>query len=193
MSMNRSRSTPTALRRQRQIEDCLYANLLHTPYQSISVADICRQVGISRKAYYHYYHDKDDCFCAIIDRLLRDSILHVTTTLPDSASSLETAVHLLDYWKNQKDFFDICVRNHLLHFVLMRNMEYVLTEDRTILDLLSTEEVQSDTDILACYTSSQLALVLQWYYRDFDTPTEEMARKLLRILHAPLILPPGAN
>lgn len=52
MVMNRIRSTPTALRRQKQIEDCLYENLLHTPYQSISVADLCRQIGISRKAYY---------------------------------------------------------------------------------------------------------------------------------------------
>lgn len=189
MVMNRIRSTPTALRRQKQIEDCLYENLLHTPYQSISVADICRQVGISRKAYYNYYHDKDDCFCAIIDRLLRESMIHVTTSLPDNASPLETSIKMLEYWKAQRDFFDICVRNNLLHFILMRNMEYVQTEDRTTLDLLNTEDVKSDSDILACYTSVQLTLVLQWYFRGFDTPIEEMAKKLLRILHTPMILP----
>ena len=190
---NKSRNTPTALRRQKQIEDCLYENLLHTPYQSVSVADLCRQVGISRKAFYNYYHDKDTCFCAIIDRLLREAMLHITTSLPDRAASLDAAILLLDYWRNQRDFFDICIRNNLLHFVLMRNMEYVLTEDKTTLDLLNTEEVKSDTDILACYMSSQLALMLQWYLRGFDTPTEEMARKLLRIIHAPMILPPETN
>ena len=36
---------------------------------------------------------------------------------------------------------------------------------------------------------SQLALMLQWYSRDFQDPTEEMAKKLLRIVHAPMIDP----
>lgn len=191
MATNRIHNTPTALRRQKQIEDCLYDALHHTPYQSISVADICRQVGISRKAYYNYYHDKDACFCAIIDRLLRDSMLHVSTTLPDTATPLESSIALLDFWKEKKDFFDICMRNDLFHFVLLRNIEYVLAEDRTILDMLSTKDVQSDTDILTCYTASQITLVLQWYLRDFSTPTEEMAKKLLRIIHAPMILLPA--
>ena len=118
-------------------------------------------------------------------------MLHITTTLPDNASYQDASVALLNFWKEKKDFFDICVRNNLLHFVLMRNIEYVLTEDRTTLDLLNTEEVKSDTDILACYMSSQITLVLQWYFRDFDTPTEEMAKKLLRIVHAPMIVPPA--
>jgi len=35
--------------------------------------------------------------------------------------------------------------------------------------------------------SIQMVLVLCWYGRGFDTPTEDMAKKFLRILHAPLI------
>lgn len=193
MGPNQPHTSATAHRRQRQIEDCLYENLLHTPYQSISVSDLCRQVGISRKAYYNYYHDKDACFCAIIDRLLRDAILHTATTVPDNATPLESAVILLDYWKNQRDFYDILLRNNLLHFLILRNMEYVLTEDRTTMDLLNTPEVKSDTDILACYTSCLLMLTLQWHMRGYDTPTEEMAKKYLRLLHAPLINLPGTG
>lgn len=190
MEQTRTHSTDTARRRQQQIEDCLYENLLHSPYQSISVADLCRQIGISRKAYYNYYRDKDTCFAAIVDRKLRRAMLHTTTATPDDASPLDTAVILLDYWKAQKPFFDILVRNDLLHFLFIQNMRYVLEEDQTTLDLLSTPDLPSDTDILGCYMSSQIALVLQWYFRGFDTPTEEMAKKLLRILHAPMILPP---
>lgn len=190
MEPSRIHSTATARRRQRQIEDCLYANMLHTPYQSISVADLCRQVGISRKAFYNYYRDKDACFCAIIDRLLHDAMLHMTTALPDNASSLENAVVLLDFWKEKKDFFDIVIRNNLFYLLMMRNMEYFLQEDHTTLELLNTPDLPSDTDILACYTSSQLTLMLQWYFRGFDTPTEEMAKKLLRIVHFPMIVPP---
>jgi len=94
---------------------------------------------------------------------------------------------MLDYWKNQKTLLDIVVRNSLLHILVSRSVEYAMKEDRSILDQLSTPEVKSDTDILACFASIQMVLVLCWYGRGFDTPTEDMAKKFLRILHAPLI------
>lgn len=187
MAVNRIHSTATAQRRQRQIEDCLYENLLHAPWQSISVADICRQVGISRKAYYNYYKDKESCFCSYIDRILRDIILEASQNIPDKAGPLETAAALLDHWKSRKEFIDVLVHNNLLYFLMARCIDYVLTEDRNILENLSTKDIPSDTDILSCYTAIQLTLILQWYNRGFDTPVEEMARKFLRLIHEPLI------
>lgn len=194
MPANRTHNTATAQRRQKQIEDCLYENLLHNPWQSISVADICRQVGISRKAYYNYYKDKDDCFGAYMDRLMRDSLLHTTQTLPENATALDAAVIMLDYWKEQKPFLDIIVRNRLLPMLMDRHIQFSLQEDHTIMDHLSTTEMTSDRDILACCTAIQLTLVLNWHSRDFDTPTEEMAKKYLRLLFQPMIpLPEGYN
>lgn len=190
MEFLKPRGTAIAHRRQRQIEDCLFENLLHRPYTSISVSDICRQVGISRKAYYNYYHDKEACFCTIISRKLQEGMLHVASSVPDDAPPLESCIVLLDYWKNQKPLLDILVRNNLLHYLMLQSIHYTLTEDRATLELLNTPDVKSDTDILSCYMSSHLTLVLQWYLRDFDTPTEVMAKKLMRILHLPLIALP---
>lgn len=186
----RTLHTAVAYRRQRQIEDCLYEKLHHVSYQSISVSDICRQVGISRKAYYNYYHDKDACFCAIVDRIIRDCTLHCATVTPDNATLLEASVILLEFWKSQKVFFDILIRNNLYHILIERFVDYVQKENRTILQHLDTPEHPSDEDILACYVSCQLTLVMRWYSRGFDTPTEEMAQKYLRVFHRPLILPP---
>ncbi|MBQ6999838.1 MAG: TetR/AcrR family transcriptional regulator [Oscillospiraceae bacterium] len=185
MEQRKLHTTPAAYRRQRQIEDCLFENLQHIPYHSISVSDLCRQVGISRKAFYNYYQDKDACFCAIVDRLIREAMIQAAA-VPADASPMETVVAMLDFWKNQKVFFDVLIRNSLYHFFLLRNIDYVLQENQGVLKLLNTPEVHSDMDILACYVSSQITLVLQWYFRSFDTPTEEMARKLLRLLHVPM-------
>lgn len=187
MAVNRIHSTASAQRRQKQIEDCLYENLLHTPWQSISVADICRQVGISRKAYYNYYKDKEACFCAYIDRLIRDALLVTSQNIPDSDTPLEAAVMILDYWKSKKPFFDILVKNGLTYFLIAQTSHYVLTEDRTVMDRLSTEEIPSDADILTCYSAIQIMLILQWHSRGFDTPTVDMARKFLRLMHEPLV------
>ena len=57
MEQRKLHSSQAAYRRQRQIEDCLFENLQHVPYQSISVSDLCRQVGISRMAFYIYFPD----------------------------------------------------------------------------------------------------------------------------------------
>lgn len=181
--------TATARRRQRQIEECLYQNMLRVPYAAISVSDLCRQVGISRKAFYNYYHDKDECFASVVDWFIRDAMLHVATHIPDNASPLEGAIILLEYWRDHKTFFDVVVSNNLMHFLFIQNMRYVLEEDRATMEMLNTPDVKSDSDILACYMSSQIMLFLQWYFRDFDTPTEVMAKKLLRILHVPMIVP----
>lgn len=187
MAVNRIHSTATAQRRQKQIEDCLYENLLHNPWQSISVSDICRQVGISRKAYYNYYKDKESCFCAYIDRLIREALLVASQNIPDNGTPLEAAVCLLNFWKEHKNFFDILVKNNLTYYLTARTVNFVLTEDTSFLSRLSTAEIPSDTDILSCYAAVQNTLILLWYGRGFDTPTEEMARKFLRIMHEPLI------
>ncbi len=187
MEQIRTSGTPAAYRRQKQIEDCLYENLQHTPYQSISVSDLCRQVGISRKAYYNYYRDKDACLSAIIDQQLRKTSLEVTLLLADNSTPLETATLILESWKRQKPFLDVLVRNDLLYLLMLRQMQYIMEEDTVTLALLDTPEIKPDADIVACYMSCQLTLVLQWYNRGFETPVEEMAKKLLRVLQKPLI------
>ena len=190
MATRKTTNTAIASRRQKQIEDCLYQCLLSTPYHSISVVDLCRRVGISRKAFYNYYQDKEACLNAMIDRFLHEALLHAAVSIPDEATPLEAAIITLEYWKEQREFFDIILRNNLLHYLFQRNMNYVLREDRATLEQLSTPELKSDTDILACYMSSQLTLLLCWYLRGFDTPSHEIALKLLRILHTPMIAPP---
>lgn len=190
MDKPKLRTGSGAYRRQLQIEDCLYENMLHTPYASIRVADLCRQVGISRKAFYNYYHDKDACLCAYVGRVIRDAMIY-TTTISSSDSVLESTTTLLKYWKSQKTFWDVIVQNQLLHFVMMESMRYIQNEDRVLLELLSTANVKTDVDILCCYMSLQITLVLQWYFRNFEPSAEEMAKKLLRLICEPILpMPP---
>lgn len=187
MTQNRTRNSPTAQRRQHQIEDCLFENLTHTPWQSISVADICRQVGISRKAYYNYYKDKHDCFCAYVDRIFDECVHYTGQQLGEDSGAMDLAVCLLEFWRDHKLLLDVVVRNDLLFILIERNIDYVLNRDRTLLQLLDTDSIPTDEDILTCYTTVQITLILRWHERNFDTPVEEMAKKFLRLLTEPLI------
>lgn len=187
MTVNRNHNSATSRRRQQQIEECLYENILRTSWQSISITDICQQVGISRKAFYNYYRDKEDCLNAYIDRVLRDTVLETSQSLPDNTSSLDASISLLEHWRKNKDFLTVIKRNRLTYYLLARCLQYVQTENRSIHELLSTENIPTDLDILTCYMTIQMTLILLWHERDFDTPVEEMARKFVRLVHEPLI------
>lgn len=180
-------NTATAQRRQRQIEDCLYEFMHHTPYHAIRVADICRQVGISRKAFYNYFRDKDACLLALLEDIIRDSLLYVSQNLPENADALQGCIVILDNQRNNRDFLDILVQNNLVGYFLWASTQFYLKEEPHFPQLLNTPEVKSDEDILAALFSALIMLLLQWYYRGFDTPTEEMAKKFLRLLHSPLV------
>lgn len=183
MDQRKLPNTPGTCQRQKQIEDCLHENLLQKPYHSVSVSDLCKQVGISRKAFYNYYPSKDACFCAILDRVIQDSVLRLRPN-PDDPVQVYTAY--LEYWKCQKPLFDIIVRNNLGYLFIQQSLHHVMTEERTLLDLLNTPVVKSDTDILSCCMSIQITLLMQWYSRGFDTPAREMATKFLRLLYLPM-------
>lgn len=54
-------------RTKKNISLALYALLLKTPYDEITVENICKKAGISRVSFYHYYDKKDDVLIQFSD------------------------------------------------------------------------------------------------------------------------------
>lgn len=184
MDRNVSEHGETALQRMEQIEKCLIDLLLTMPYPQVNVTRICRQVGISRVTFYQYYENKDACLGSAIDHLFREAMLYLNRTVPASASPLETCTMMMDFWKAKKAFFDIFRPNNLFHIVLERAVRFAAEEDFLLLMPVESREKEWDRDILANYVGGQIAFMTQWYLRDFDTPSEEMAEKYLCILQS---------
>jgi len=187
MFHNKVPGSATAYRRQKQIEDCLYESLLLRPYTSVSISDLCHQLGISRKSFYNYFPDKDNCFRAIISRKLHACILHITTEVPENATREETIAHYLAFWKKEKGLFDIIIRNNLLTLLIDQCIHFLREENQIILPFLDTPQLQADAYVLASFVSVQITLILQWYLQNFEPPVEEMVHTYLRLLYQPLI------
>ena len=178
----------TAYRRQKQIEECLFENLLLRPYPSVSISDLCHQLGISRKSFYNYFPDKDSCFRAIISRKIHTCILRLTTDLPEKATDEEVIAFYLSYWKEEKGLFDIITRNNLLYLLMDQCISFLRDEDQSILPFLDTPQLQADSYVLSAFVSVQITLILQWYFLNFSTPLEEMVRTYQRTIYQPLII-----
>lgn len=187
MAFSKAPGSANAYRRQKQIEDCLYANLLQRTYTSVSVSDLCHQMEISRKSFYNYFPDKDSCFRSIISRKLRQCSLAITANMPDGSSQDDVIATLLNFWKQERAFIDIVVRNNLLLLLIDQTLQFMTHEDRTILEFLNTPQLESDEFILASYVNVHLTMILQWYQKNFEVPVEEMVRKYKRLVYEPLL------
>ena len=187
MVISKKSGSVNASRRQKQIEDCLYSNLLQRPYTSVSVSDLCHQMEISRKSFYNYFPDKDSCFRSLISRKIRQCVLSVTSgksvdsTLDDSISVF------LEFWKQERPFLDILARNNLLTMLLDQCICFLREEDTSVLEYLDTPQLQTDDFVLACYVNTQILLVIQWYKGNYEISVEEMVRKYKRLIYEPLL------
>ena len=187
MDMTKSPVSATAYRRQRQIEDCLYENLQHRPYTSVSISDLCHQLGLSRKSFYNYYPDKEACFRAIINRKIQACMLHLTNIPAGRNSNGDVIAAFLSFCREEKTFFDIITRNNLVTSLLDQCIRYFRDEDRVVVELLNTNLLKNDAYVLSCYISVNVTFVLQWYLENFSTPLEEMICKYQRLLYEPLL------
>ena len=189
MEYSKVPGSATAYRRQKQIEECLFENLLQRPYPSVSVSDLCHQLDISRKSFYNYFPDKDSCFRAIISRKIQKCILRLTTELPENVSRDEMVAFYLTYWKEEKGFLDIIARNNLLLLLVDQCVHFLQEEDQIILPFLNTPQLKADAFVLSGFVSIHITLILGWYLQNFNPPLEEMVKTYQRLIYQPLLNP----
>lgn len=187
MDHNKVPSSATAYRRQKQIEETLFENLLLRPYPSVSISDLCHQLGISRKSFYNYFPDKDSCFRAIVSRKLQNCILHLTANAAETATEEATIASYLSFWKNEKAFLEIIVRNNLLSLLIDQCIYFLQEENQIILPFLDTPKLKADSFVLSCFVTVQITLILQWHMQNFQTTLEEMVHTYQRLIYQPLL------
>ena len=64
--------TEESSRRQRELEQGLLEAMGKTPYEKITLTELCRQLEIPRKSFYRYFPTKEDCLLALMDHTLSD-------------------------------------------------------------------------------------------------------------------------
>jgi AcrR family transcriptional regulator len=187
MAHSKANGFLTSHRRQKQIEDCLYTNLLQRPYTSVSVSDLCHQLEISRKSFYNYFPDKDSCFRSVISRKLRQCLLAITSSKQQNAALEDSISVFLNFWKQERGFLEILVRNNLVTMLMDQCIRFLQEEDSSILEYLNTPQLRTDEFVLACYVNTQIIMVIQWYKGNFEIPVEEMTLKYKRLIYEPLL------
>lgn len=187
MSMQTPHNTEHSTSRQRKIEDCLLENMEHHNYDRICVADMCRQMGISRRLYYTYFSDKESCLISLIDRILYESMNIFPFPLTKTVSMQEMIVTYMLFWKDHAKFLDVIVKHRLMGLLIERSYIYFLSDGSVLLSYLNIPEEKTDSTTVWLYAAARFAVIFQWHEHHFETPVEEIALKYERLLKEPLI------
>ena len=172
---------------KQHFEETLMACMTETPFRRISVAELCRSAQLSRNAFYYHYSSVDDCFESLIQRVMYSNSVHIMENVEDYSNLEQLYTVQLEFWQTQKMFLNCISQNGMFSYFLNHYLQYNLQEEKNALVILNTPGLSYDADILNFYIGGTLSFIMQWAQRDFDTPIPEMVRKLIRLVHEPLI------
>ena len=175
------------LQRKKEIEDGLLELMVQQAFWSITVTQLTKHLGISRKCFYDYFPDKEACLESLIDRKIQEAALYVTVSQPNAGNRMSRYIMNLEFWKEQHIFLGAIHNNHRHEVFLNRCMQHVIKEEKALHASMDTPEVKFDEDILYFCINGELGLLIRWYLRGFDTPVEVMAKKCMRLHLEPLI------
>lgn len=181
------------LLRRKEIEKGLLELMRTVPYDQISVTALAAHLGLSRKCFYHYFPNKEACLDSLMERTIQECALFISEKTSFEEDVFQAYVRNLCYWKQNRGILDAVMENNLILVLLRHCMEHLHTEEKGMQDRLDRPHVAVDHDVLLFFTTGQLALLLNWCLHDFDTPVEELAEKMIRLIHTPLIEPGEAR
>lgn len=175
----------TALQ-QRQLERAFLAVSLEMPYDDITISEICRRAGLSRKIFYRLFEKKADVLYALLDHTLLDS----ESYQPDPSVGDGGMHRFLAFWREQKDLLDVLKRNQNSTLLTDRALRHILSEDSEIRRCFGTDDTEHGREALLFYISGLFALVLDWHNQDFAQSIDQLSQTLMYLMMTPPVKHP---
>ena len=179
-------TTEKTAQQQRQFEKAFLELALEIAYDDLTVSELCRKAGLSRKIFYRLFERKGDVLYALVDHTLLDASVHE----PD-ISVKEGGLHrFLDFWRSQKDLLDVLHKNKGSALLTDSAIQLILHEGSEFSHCLGLNDTKFGRQALAFYISGIFALVLDWHKQDFAQSIDELSEALMYLLTTPPVKHP---
>lgn len=172
---------------QRHFEDTLVTLLLETPYDAITISELCRRAGLSRKTFYRLFEQKADVLYALIDH----TFLDFENYQPDVSIVGRGGMHrFLGYWKEQKRLLDALTISLTSSVLTERAVLHVMKEDHVTRNSFSADSTPCCRETIVFFITGLFALVLDWHQQGYARSIDEMAQLLVSLLTTPPVKQP---
>lgn len=174
--MYRKCTTEISAKHQRQVTECLLQLMQKMPFEDITVTQLCRAAGVSRRIFYHLFSNKTGALHALVDQMILGIESYGTELSNDS-------LRFFHYWKEQRTFLDVLAENGFSGLLLERMIGKVLTEDYDVLYWLQRNGWTSNSqEVIIFGLSGLMGLLYSWYYSGFRQEPDQMAALVEKIL-----------
>lgn len=175
----------TALQ-QKQFEQAFLELAQEAIYDDITISELCRRAGLSRKIFYRLFERKADVLYALIDQTMLDAQEYE----PDSAVRSGELHRFLAFWRDQKPLLDILKRNKAGSLLTDSAMRYILEEDSALRHCLGVEQTKFGKEALLFYLSGVFSLVMSWHEQNYEQSIDELAEALMYLMTTPPVKHP---
>ena len=170
--------TDKAASQQRKFESALLELMKDRLFEDISISELCRYTGLSRKTFYRLYETKGDVVYAMIDH----TILEEATCEPDPSVAPGELHQFLAFWRSRKELLDVLQKNQISALLSQQAANSALQETPDRLVLFGLEGNVTARDMMLFYLSGLFALVLDWHGRGFDRSIDEVCNVMMELL-----------
>ena len=177
--------TEKSAKNQVALEQAFLRLALQRNYDDITITDICREAGLSRKVYYRLFENKNDVLYALID--------HTLGGLEAYAPEMDPLGRFCAYWKAQRPLLDALNLTQCNSLLLDRAIRFVLNYNPAALTDIYPDLLRWDRTVQIFLISGLFGAIVDWHSRGFDIPEEAVSRSLRNLLTSRLHpLLPGA-
>ena len=185
--MDKLPHTQAALQRRELLEEALLTLMQRKGYAQTTVTDLCREAGIPRRTFYHYFDCKEDVLHAVVEHMLIECNLEVMLEFNSGYDAMmESLIRNFQYWMGPaREKLDLLLDNGLSGEMMQCALHW-LESERLILPRrpgMSEKELEILTMV---GTSGFFALLMYWRRNDYRETPEKMAEFAIRALSEPL-------
>ena len=168
--------------RQRWIENGLLQLMLENRFEDISVTDLCRHLGLSRRSFYRYFSDMEDVLDCLMSHTFQDmAITNADLTIP----ALE---EYYAFWLRRRQLLSALAHSGIHGKIAQYALKYA--DEESLKKHLSGNDLGMDiTGEMNLFVISGLsALLISWHTDGFRKTPRQMAQIAYRMLSQPLLV-----
>ena len=175
--------TEYAAQKKAQLEDSLLNLMLQQPYKDISVTDICREAGIPRRTFYHYFECKEDVLESMIENLMQQCFLNVMFDLQLGLEQMKASfARIFRFWDgDNRTKLDALIRNGLESRLMTWSLNFIRAERIGILSRSDLKPKLVEIGLMVG-TTDFFTLLFYWSREGYRETPEQMAEYAIWVL-----------
>lgn len=175
--------TEYAVQKMAQLENALLDLMALRPYQDITVTDICREAGIPRRTFYHYFESKEAVLESIIEALMRECFLNTVLDFQVGKEKMhQRFVQIFHFWEGEnRKKLDVLLKNSLESRLLAFSSTLIRKERIGILQNSNLDPKLVEIGLMVGVTDF-FTLLFYWSQGGYQESPEQMAEYAIWVL-----------